>query len=332
MRTPSRFLLLLVLLASCSAGATAAAEEVIDGIAAQVGNDIVLISEVNQMAAPVEERMRNAGAPAGEVARMRADVLDRLIEGRLMADVVRRLELGASDSEVDDAIAGIARETRISVAQLERSVASHGLTMDEYRAKIRDEIERSKVLSTMVRSRVRIEPDEVQALYAREFGDQPEGGEEVHLLHLLVAYGAELHRDQLTACNAAEEARAEIAEERATFAAVARRISDANPTRGGDMGWIHEKDLAGWMVPAVEKLGAGGISDVIVTDFGCNLLEVVGRRDFKPVTFEEARPRIENLLMRQKMEVAYGEWVETLRAQTYIERKGTFSDAGVPGS
>ncbi|MCZ6785377.1 MAG: SurA N-terminal domain-containing protein, partial [Proteobacteria bacterium] len=313
--------------------AAGAAEEVIDGIAAQVGTDIVLISEVNQMAAPVEERMRNAGAPPGEVARMRADILDRLIEGRLMADVVRRLELGASDAEVEDAIAGIAQDTGISVAQLQRSVASHGLTMDEYRAKIRDEIERSKVLNTMVRSRVRIEPDEVQALYAREFGDQPQGGEEVHLRHLLVAYGAELHRDQVTACNAAEEARAEIADGRATFAAVARRISDANPTSGGDMGWIHEKDLASWMVPAVKKLGdAGGISDVIETGFGCNLLEMVGRRDFQPVTFEQARPRIENLLMRQKMEVAYGEWVETLRAQTYIERKGTFSDAGAPGS
>ncbi|MCZ6784818.1 MAG: hypothetical protein O7G30_16085, partial [Proteobacteria bacterium] len=91
MRTPSRSRLLLVVLASCATAAAGAAEEVIDGIAAQVGNDIVLISEVNQMAAPVEERMRNAGAPAGEVARMRADVLDRLIEGRLMADVVRRL-------------------------------------------------------------------------------------------------------------------------------------------------------------------------------------------------------------------------------------------------
>jgi hypothetical protein len=45
------------------AGPAAAAERLVEGIAAQVGGEIILVSEVMEMAGPVEERMRAAGAP-----------------------------------------------------------------------------------------------------------------------------------------------------------------------------------------------------------------------------------------------------------------------------
>ena len=38
--------------------AAAAAEEIVDGIAAQVGSEIVLVSEVLQIAEPAEQRIR----------------------------------------------------------------------------------------------------------------------------------------------------------------------------------------------------------------------------------------------------------------------------------
>jgi peptidyl-prolyl cis-trans isomerase SurA len=321
---------LLLLLASPVA--SRADEVVYDGIAAQVGRDIVLLSEVNQMAAPVEERMRKAGAPESEIAKLRADVLDRLIEGRLLAEVVRRLELTASEAEIDDAIAGIARDTGLSVEQLERSVASHGLTMEEYRAKIREEIERSKVLNTMVRSRVRVEPEEVRQLYQKEYGDQPRGGVEVHLRHLLVAFGPQPDRSRKAACGRVADARTEITSGVAEFTQVAGQISDANPERGGDIGWVHEGQLASWMAPVVSSLEPGQVSEVVETSFGCNLLQLVERRSFDPVSFEDAQRTLEARIMRTKMEKAYSDWMETLRAQTYIERKGMFRQSSASGA
>lgn len=328
-RSPRPGALLVAILLATAAPAPSSAEEVmIDGVAAQVGGDIVLVSEVTQMAAPIEERMRKAGMPPDEIMTMREDVLDRLIESRLIADVVRRLELSASEEEVSRAIEGIARDTGLTVAQLEQSVASHGLTRDEYRAKIRSEIERSKVLNSAVRQQVRIEPEEVELLFQQEFADQPEGGEEVHVRHLLVAFGPQFNRDQLTACGIVEEARERIASGESSFAAVTTEVSDANRQRGGDLGWIHSRELAGWMGPVVDDLDVGQLSEVIETRFGCNLLTIEGRRDFQRITFEQAKPKLENILFRQKMETAYSEWVDTLRSQTYIERKGAFSHGG----
>ena len=42
-----------------------AAEQLLDGIAAQVGNDIVMISDVDELAGPIEQRLRRGRAHFG---------------------------------------------------------------------------------------------------------------------------------------------------------------------------------------------------------------------------------------------------------------------------
>ncbi len=302
----------------------AAAERYVEGIAAQVGSDIVLASEVFELSAPVEERMREAGAPESEIAKVRRDALERLIEGKLLSSVVERLELAADREEVDAAIEAIANDNGLTIDQLLASVTSHGLTVDEYRQKIRGEIERSKVVNAMVRSRVQLSEEEVRELYEERFGDQRSGGQEVYVRHILVTPNGRSARSAEEACRAMGEARERIASGGEPFADVARQISDMNPERGGDLGWIHEADLAGWMSERIAKMKPGDLSPVISMPFGCNLLELVDRRTFERVTFEQAESQLRNYLFQRKTEAEYSEWMDVLRQQTFIERKGAF--------
>ena len=85
-------------------------ETLIEGIAAQVGSGVVLVSEVSRLSAPVEERMRDAGAATSEIMRVRTEALERLIESRLIEDVVRRAQLSVTEAEVNQAVAAIAGE------------------------------------------------------------------------------------------------------------------------------------------------------------------------------------------------------------------------------
>jgi peptidyl-prolyl cis-trans isomerase SurA len=122
----------------------------------------------------------------------------------------------------------------------------------------------------------------------------------------------------------ARNARAEIVSGAAEFTSIAQRVSDMNPERGGDLGWIHRKDLAGWMSDIVDDMQPGQLSQVISMPFGCNLLELVDRREFQRVSYEQAESQLRNYLFQQKTEVEYTEWLDVLRKQTYIERKGAF--------
>ena len=47
-------------------------------------------------------------------------------------------------------IAAIASDNGLTLDQMQASITSHGLSIEEYRAKIKSEIERSKVVNAMV--------------------------------------------------------------------------------------------------------------------------------------------------------------------------------------
>jgi peptidyl-prolyl cis-trans isomerase SurA len=302
----------------------ASAERRVEGIAAQVGNDIVLISEVMELAGPVEERMRQAGAPESEINLIRKDALERLIETRLLSSVVERLELGADREQVDAAIAAIADDNGLTIEQLLSSVASHGLSIDEYRAKIRDEIERSNVVNAMVRSRVQITDEEIRTLYDEQFGKQRDGGIEVYLRHILVMGNGAKANSLEAACEIMRDARIAIESGEIEFTEVALSISDMNPSQGGDLGWMHQADLAGWMSTTVRNLEPGQLSPIVEMPFGCNLLQLVDRREFKRVEYEQAKHQLQEIVFQRKTELEYAKWLEVLRGQTYIERKAGF--------
>lgn len=304
-----------------------AEEVVVDGIAAQVGSDIVLVSEVMGLAGPVEERMREAGAEEVEIVKLRAEILDRLIERKLVQQVVRRAELEATNAEVDAAIAGIAQENGITVEEVVTSVEAQGLSFSQYKERIRGEIEQMKVINGMVRSRVRVDEGEVRALYDQKYGEQPEGGEEVRLRHILLTFpeGAKA-ADRRSVCGRVSGALARIRAGE-SFETVAGELSEVNPELGGEVGWLHLGSVAAWMSPVKEMNRPGQVSEVIETPFGCNILQMVERREWEPIRYDEAKDALWSQLYEQRTGDEYVEFIEKLRAQTYIERKGLFADA-----
>ena len=316
----------LCALTSLALAGSASARELIDGVAAQVGSDVVLISEVETMAEPIEKRMIEGGALEGDLLVMRGEVLERLIEQKLLEQMVKRMELEVSDAEIDAAISGIAADTGITVQQLVRSVTAHGMTLAEYRDKLKGEIERSKLINGMVRSRVLVEEEEIQQLYNERFNREMRSGNEVRLRHILVAFGEQVRRDKQTACEIASFGRQRVEKGEISFPALAREISDVNGERGGEMGWIHGDDLAAWMAKEIANVPDGGVSDVIEMPFGCNLLEVVGRREFRPTTYAEARDALEQEIFQRKTEVEFTTWIDDVRNRTYVQRMGKYAE------
>ncbi len=318
-----RLLIVPLLLLATSAHA----ERIVDGVAAQVGTDIVLVSEVMEAAAPMASRAHAEGASNEELRQIHAEVLEQLIERALIRQVVKRAEIGASETEVDEAIAGIARENGLTPAQLQQAVESQGMPYATYRERIRGEIEHAKVLNDVIATNVRVSEKDVRALYDEELARQPDGGEEFDLWLIVVTAKGEKPADREAACQqvAAAHERIEAGE---PFEAVARQVSEVNPDRGGAQGWVHESEMVGWMRAAVDTLQPGEVSAPLETGFGCALVRVSERRAFVPLPYDKARPKLQNLLSERQMAAEYQKFIEKIRAQTYIERKGIFAEAG----
>lgn len=320
------FVLAAALALLLDAPARAADTALIDGIAAQVDGKIVLVSEVMRSVRPQEEAMRRAGAPEEEIAKLRAEGLERLIESRLVEKVVEESNAKATDEEIKRTIEGIAKENGLTVEQLYASVVFHGLTVDEYKAQIKHDFERRNLVQGMLGSRVKVEDDEIEELYAERYGKHQEAGESVHVRQLLRAHGGAAKRTQDEACAEVSLARDRIAGGE-PFEKVAAQVSEAAPRDGGDIGWLPLKSVAPWMKDAVSGLPDGGISQVLPLPFGCTLLQLVERRVLEPVSYEQAKETLSRELWERKLELEYRNWIEELRGRSYIERHGYFADA-----
>lgn len=301
-------------------------EILVDGIAAQVGSDIVLISEVMQMVAPNERRMRAEGMPEVEIAKLRAEGLETMIEWRLIEKVVRETELYATDAEVDETIEAIASENGLTLAQLRQSVVTQDMSYDEYRGEIKRELERRKVVNAMVASQVHVEEYEIEDLYRERHEDQPKGGTQVRLRQILVPAGKEVGRTLQESCDLVRKIREENANGE-PFEELARLHSAAAPQHGGDIGWLHVESMADWMIDLIEPLKEGHVTRVVELPFGCTIIKLVERKEFQPISYEEAKPMLQMAVFEMKVAEEYRKWMEELRENTFIERRGYFADA-----
>ncbi len=310
---------------ACLATSTVRADEIlVDGIAAQVGEDVVLVSEVMSMVAEGERQMRAGGAPEEQIAMLRAQGLERMIEDKLIRNEVKRMELYASDNEVDETIEMIARDNGMTPDQLADSVRSKGLEFEDYRDQIREKIEHQRVIQVALIPKIEVEETAVRRLYDQRFKDQPDGGEQVHLRQILVP--VEQGKDIGMACAEVGAAAERIAAGE-SFEKVASEVSAIAPELGGDIGWLHASSLAGWMAVLVAKLSPGDVSPVTQQSFGCVLLKLVDRKAFERISYEEAKPQLFQEVHQMLLETEFVIWMEELRDRTYIQRYGYFADA-----
>jgi peptidyl-prolyl cis-trans isomerase SurA len=308
------------------ATAAGAAEQLVDGIAAQVGTRIVLLSEVLRLVGPQEAALRKAGAAEREVAKLRAEALERLIESRLVEAMVARLEVSATDEEIDKTISQIAEMNGLTLEQLYASVVFHGMTRDGYRLQIKQDLERRNVVNALLAPDVKVEEKDVRALYDEQFGSQPDVANVMRVRQILITFGQDSARTPEQACDAATAARDRVLAGE-SFEDVAKQVSEVAPRDGGDLGWLPVDQLADWMREALDPLKPGGVSELLVQPFGCSVLQLVEQREMAKPPYEKVHEALREEAFNRALEVRYREWLEELREKTYIDRRGYFADA-----
>jgi parvulin-like peptidyl-prolyl isomerase len=151
LRTPSRLRFAGAALSLAIAATPARAEPVtIDRIVAVVGDRPLLLSELRARAAPLLPKLdekKLTGAAREKAERdLASDLLQRMIDAELVAQAADRAQIQASAAEVDEAVARIAAQNKLSVPDLYASASKIGMTPAAYRKEIAAQIREAKLL------------------------------------------------------------------------------------------------------------------------------------------------------------------------------------------
>jgi peptidyl-prolyl cis-trans isomerase SurA len=150
------------------------AAELVDRIIAYVNDDIITLSELNERTnALVAAQEQNPFLREQKLSleEMRRNMLNRLIDERLASQEISRLKISVSEEEVDETIARIMAENRLTQETLEAELRKEERTIEDFRQQIKEGLEQRKLVSREVQNKTVITDEIVEAYYQSNMSD-----------------------------------------------------------------------------------------------------------------------------------------------------------------
>lgn len=311
----------IVLLAVLSVGLPAAAGQVVERVVAVVNDDIILKTELEQLAG-TEYRGPDLSTPEGkrEWADTKRKALDQIVDSKLMEQQARELKLAVSPEEIDRAVQQVKDQNHLDDATFTDALKQQGLTMAGYRKMLREQILRLKVINTAVRARVSVGDDEVRAFYQQN-ARQMSGDRQAHLRQILIALPEGATPAEVEAKKQVATKVTELARGGTQFAELAKQYSDDEATKeaGGDLGYIGKGVLVESLDDAVAAMEPGDIRGPLRTDRGWVVLQLVDRKSGDVRPFDEVKEQIRRQLYDEQVQKAQASWLKELRKKSHVD-------------
>ncbi len=325
MTLPAHKILLLIICIFLPSLTTA---EVVDRSVAIVNDDIITLSEVNELGKPFFQQVAKE-APADQLEQAlqqaRRTVIEKLIEKKLLLQQAAELRISVSDSEVENSLQRILVKNNSTIENFRQDIAAAGMSESLYRENLREQILSSKLINYEVRSQVIIPEERIIDYYDNHYTEQVgEGG--YYLLQIGCNWGTN-NQNETVATKAEAKEKAErirnLAAAGQDFKELASQHSDM-PSRvdNGDLGVFKEHEMAPYMRKAVIGLQPGEISKVIETPSGYQFFQLLSRQEGQIITkvpYESVKESIREALYQEKMQQRYESWLKEIRANAYIK-------------
>ncbi len=269
-----------------------------DFIVAVVNQELVTAIEIEQRLARVRENATRAGQRLPPDSLLRKQILDGLIDERAQLAYARESGTRIEDAELDRAVANVAAQNKVTMAQMREQLAREGIDFARFRKNVREQMLLEKVREREVQSRIRITDADVEALLAKQRADST-ATPSYNLAQILIpvpeaATAAEVARLKGRADAALARVRGGEA-----FEAVARDLvaDERDKVSGGELGLRPVDRLPDAFIEHVRGLSSGQVAtSVLRTGAGFHLLKVVERRDGQAFSVIETHSR--HILLR----------------------------------
>jgi peptidyl-prolyl cis-trans isomerase SurA len=277
---------------------------VVEKIAALVGDDLILQSEVEDRAAPLLADIASITNPSEREARINAirrEVLEHLIDDQLLAQQATELKLTVSNDEIDRAIEQIKRDYGLSDAQLKDELRKQGLSMAAYRINTKREILKYRVINIAVGSKINVGDSEVQSYYDRHMKS---ANIQVRASQIFIAIPEDADNATVVEREKLAKSLLDRAQKGEDFAKLAREYSEDAGTRaeGGDLGFIGRDILPKPMEELVFSMNVGDIRGPVRADRGFHVIKVVDKHAKESKPFAEVQDDIRIRLRQREME------------------------------
>jgi len=337
----SAFAISLLIPASLFGQAQAQAKSkglIVEEIIAHVNNSIITLSDFQKADATLREEVAHecqACTPDKLDAAYRdrqKDLLRDLIDQQLL--IQRGKDEGISvETDLIKRLDDVRKENKLgSLEELEKAVEGEGLSWEDYKSQIRNNLLTQEVIGREMRNRIVIGKEEVKKYYD-EHQSEFVRPELVVLSDIFLSTEGKSPEEMAVIQRKMEDYRNRLVKGE-EFSELAKRYSEG-PTgkEGGNIGTFERGQLSKQLEEAVFALNRGGMTEIIQTKTGFEVLKVVEHFQAGQQPLEKVENEIMNKIYLQRMQPTMREYLATLREESYVLVKPGFTDtAAVAGA
>jgi peptidyl-prolyl cis-trans isomerase SurA len=324
---------IVVLIAVTVPFALAADVRVVEEIAAKVNSEIITRGELEKARRDAEQGLRAEGITGTRLAEALSEVgvnaLRDQIDQILLVQKGKDLNIKV-DPEINRELARIQVESKISDPDKFHDYIREGtgMSFEDYRDFLTKKMLSQRVIGQEVSYRITIPEAELKKYYddhQTEFVRK----EAVYLSQILLSTEGKTPQ-QATAAEAKAKDLVARARKGEKFTELVRDNSDDPETakNGGQLPPYQRGMLVAQIENIVFKEKKGYITDPIKVPQGFLILKIEERFEAGQASFEEVKPRVQEMLSAPKMEPKIREYLTRLREEAYLQIKDGYVDSG----
>jgi peptidyl-prolyl cis-trans isomerase SurA len=309
----------------------------VEDIVARVNDQIITQSDYDRAMRDMDQEARQQGASMQQISAGHTDLLRNLIDQQLWLSKGKELGING-ETELINRLNEVRKQYHLDTMEdLEKAAKEQGVSWEDYKANIRNNIITQEVMRDQVGRKLQITPGEVQRYFDAHKQDyaQPES---VHLSEILVAVPASGTtpgdaQPNDDAALAAAKAKADDIEAKlhagGDFGQLARSFSDGTTAAsGGEMGTYKRGELNKVFEDQTFTLKTGQVTEPIRTKQGFVIMKVMEHVPGGVPELKDVQLQVEDAFYGSLMEPAIREYLTTMREQAYIDIKPGYTDAG----
>jgi peptidyl-prolyl cis-trans isomerase SurA len=299
---------LFIMLLSLGIRGAASGSVVVDRVVAVVNDEIITMSDLQR------EGAKKTGLTDERL------ILEDMIDRKLQIAAAKRTGMDVTDKELNDTVADIMKRNSMDGRQFEAALAKEGLTLEQYKAELREQLTLSRVFNKYVRSGIAVDEAEMRAYYERN-SKSFSLPEEIRVRHIFLRLHDKAAPAQQKAVRDKARSVYDLAKKGENFAGLVKKYSDADTAaQDGDLGFLQRGNAIPEIEEAARTLKPGEIAGPLQGGGGYHIIRVEDvRTPIKP--YDKVKDEIAKTLYEQKMENSYRSWLQTLRSESHIENR-----------
>lgn len=244
----------------------------INKIVAYVNKRIITQNELNQQIQQTLYNLRQQGIQNTKTNDLAKNVLDQMIVQQVQLDMANRSGIKTTDAEINSTIANIEKNQNVTDAQMVRRLASQGVTMNQFRQQISDQITLEKLKQREVDGRVFVNDDEVTRVINSEAYKKRI---DYNLSNILITIPEQSTQAIVQQKEAIANSIIQQLNQGQKFEQLAIRYSNGqNALSGGELGWKSNTSLPPQVLDQIKSLPIGGATGIIKFPIGFMIFKV----------------------------------------------------------